>query len=254
MTKSLVARLKSRPKEARAVLEYLSQRGLSQPAAALKRILAPSFQRSPCHDTNPANDGPPGFRPLRLFSRERAGGICLAFQHAAQISFGLRFLRQNIPGIEILEYPTRAEYRRALKRGWDAVGFSFYLEESNEIVHMAEEARRRGSARMWAGNYGALTPSLHGNFDEVFSGYSEDAVAQALGTTIGAVQHPPLVSEFRLPGGWPMPVGVLFTTRGCSFSARFARRRRLRRGPRRFRWRRSSGQCDSTWRMGFATR
>jgi len=41
-----------------------------------------------------------------------------------RISFGLRFLRQNIPEIEILEYPTRAEYRNALKKGWDVVGYS----------------------------------------------------------------------------------------------------------------------------------
>ena len=138
-----------------------------------------------------------------------------------KISFGLRFLRQNVPGIEILEYPTHAEYREALKKGWDAVGFSFYLEESNEILHMAEEARAAGAAKIWAGNYGALTPALRGSFDEVFSGYSEDEVARALGVTVDAVQHPPLVSEFRLPGGWPMPVGVLFTTRGCSFQCTF---------------------------------
>jgi radical SAM superfamily enzyme YgiQ (UPF0313 family) len=46
-------------------------------------------------------------------------------------------------------------------------------------------------------------------------------VARALGTQVEAVQHPPLVSEFRLPGGWPLPVGVIFTTRGCSFTCTF---------------------------------
>ena len=45
------------------------------------------------------------------------------------ISFGLRFLRQNVPGMSILEYPTRAEYSAALKQGWDAIGFSFYLKK-----------------------------------------------------------------------------------------------------------------------------
>ena len=33
------------------------------------------------------------------------------FQMPRRISFGLRFLRQNVPEIDILEYPTRAEYR-----------------------------------------------------------------------------------------------------------------------------------------------
>ena len=143
------------------------------------------------------------------------------FQMPRRISFGLRFLRQNIPEINILEYPTRAEYLTALKKGWDVVGFSFYLEESNHILGMAEEAHKAGVKRLWAGNYGALTPSLQANFDDVFNGYSEDAVAQSLGKTIEAVRHPPLVSEFRLPGGWPMPIGILFTTRGCSFPCTF---------------------------------
>ncbi|HWF13519.1 MAG TPA: radical SAM protein [Candidatus Acidoferrales bacterium] len=143
------------------------------------------------------------------------------FQMPRRISFGLRFLRQNLPEINIVEYPTRTEYLAALKKGWDVVGFSFYLEESNHVEGMAEEARKAGVKSLWAGNYGALTPSLQSRFDNVFSGYSEDAVAQALGKTIDVVRHPPLVSEFRLPGGWPMPIGILFTTRGCSFPCTF---------------------------------
>ena len=95
------------------------------------------------------------------YFRENAPeGFAWRFSMPRRISFGLRFLRQNVPGIEILEYPTRAEYRQALERGWDVVGFSFYLEESNEIARMAEEARAAGAARIWAGNYGALTPEI----------------------------------------------------------------------------------------------
>src|ERR1035437_7514407 len=77
-----------------------------------------------------------------------------------EISYGLRFLRQNIPEIEILEYPTRANYRAALRKGWDAVGFSFCIEETNVILEMAEDARRAGVKHLWAGNYGALTPAV----------------------------------------------------------------------------------------------
>jgi hypothetical protein len=138
-----------------------------------------------------------------------------------EISYGLRFLRQNIPEIEILEYPTRANYRAALRKGWDAVGFSFCIEETNVILEMAEDARRAGVKQLWAGNYGALTPAVQGYFDEVFVGYSEAAVAQKLGRTIDRIQHPPLVNKLRLPGGWPLAVGMLFTTRGCSFQCTF---------------------------------
>ena len=33
------------------------------------------------------------------------------------ISFGLRFLRQNIPELEILEYQTRTEFSETIKTG-----------------------------------------------------------------------------------------------------------------------------------------
>jgi radical SAM superfamily enzyme YgiQ (UPF0313 family) len=138
-----------------------------------------------------------------------------------RISFGLRFLRQNVPGVSILEYPSRAEYHEQLRRGWDAVGFSFYLEETNDILELAQEARAQGVPRLWAGNYGALTPDVQSVFDHVFSGYSEDALARQLGTTLDEIQHPPLISEFRFPGGWRIPVGILFSSRGCSFRCTF---------------------------------
>jgi radical SAM superfamily enzyme YgiQ (UPF0313 family) len=137
------------------------------------------------------------------------------------ISFGLRFLRQNLPNLEILEYPTHAEFSEQLKKGWDAVGFSFYLEETNDILGMAAEARGAGIRELWAGNYGALTPSIQSHFDRVFTSYGEDAVAQRVGESLEEIQHPPLVTRFRLPGGWSLPVGVLFSSRGCSFRCTF---------------------------------
>lgn len=137
------------------------------------------------------------------------------------ISFGLRFLRQNLPDVNILEYPTHAEFSAELKRGWDAVGFSFYLEETNDILEMAAEAREAGVRELWAGNYGALTPSIHSHFDHVFNGYSEDAMAEKLGARLDEIQHPPLITRFRLPGGWSFPLGILFSSRGCSFRCTF---------------------------------
>jgi radical SAM superfamily enzyme YgiQ (UPF0313 family) len=137
------------------------------------------------------------------------------------ISFGLRFMRQNLPDVNILEYPTHAEFSAELKRGWDAVGFSFYLEETNDILEMAAEAREAGVRELWAGNYGALTPSIHSHFDHVFNGYSEDAMAEKLGARLDEIQHPPLITRFRLPGGWSFPLGILFSSRGCSFRCTF---------------------------------
>ncbi len=138
-----------------------------------------------------------------------------------RISFGLRFLRQNLPGVSILEYPTRAEFTAALRQGWDAVGFSFYLEETNDILAMARQARAAGIPELWAGNYGALTPSVQSHFDRVFTGYSEASIAQLLGVPLEEIVHPPLITKFRFPGGWPIPIGVVFSSRGCSFRCTF---------------------------------
>ncbi len=145
----------------------------------------------------------------------------LRFRMPRRISFGLRFLRQNLAGLEILEYPTPQEFSKTLKKGWDVVGFSFYLEETNRILRMAAEARQAGVAEVWAGNYGALTRDIESNWDAVFSGYAEEAIAHRLGQTIDSIQHPPLIVKFSLPGGLPFPLGVLFTARGCSFQCTF---------------------------------
>ena len=75
------------------------------------------------------------------------------------VSPGLRFLKQNVPGIEILEMPTVDEFRRVLARGWDIVGVSFYLHETRRALAMVDEARRAGTREVWGGNYGVLTPS-----------------------------------------------------------------------------------------------
>ena len=86
---------------------------------------------------------------------------------------------------------------------------------------MASEARQAGVHELWAGNYGALTPSIQSDFDHVFSGYSEDALGHRLGTHLDEIQHPPLITRFRLPGGWSFPLGILFSSRGCSFRCTF---------------------------------
>ena len=61
-------------------------------------------------------------------------------------SFGLRFLKQNIPEIEILEYPTWEEYVARLgEEDWDVVGFSFYLNEG--VLWAGDRANHNASRR-----------------------------------------------------------------------------------------------------------
>lgn len=143
------------------------------------------------------------------------------------ISFGLRFIKQNIPEIEIVEYPSWNEYRKKLKEGWDVVGFSFYQNEIHEILRMAGEARRQGVRELWAGNYGALMEGMDLHFDRVFTGYAERQIAALLGKKLDQILHPPLFLCLHLN---PLNrflnfrfkiIGILFTQRGCPFQCNF---------------------------------
>ena len=73
-----------------------------------------------------------------------------------RVSPGLRFIKQNVPEVQILEYPLWHEYVEKLKQGWDVVGFSFYHNQIGEIREMIAEARLQGVKEIWAGNYGVL--------------------------------------------------------------------------------------------------
>jgi radical SAM superfamily enzyme YgiQ (UPF0313 family) len=137
------------------------------------------------------------------------------------ISAGLRFIKQNIPSIEILEYPSWEDFVNKLKEGWDIVGFSFYLNETHEIMEMAKKARAMGVSELWGGNYGVLTKDVQPYFDRIFLGYSEHKIAKALGYEIKEIVHPPLIVPAGIPGlnlNW---MGVLFTTRGCAIKCTF---------------------------------
>jgi len=139
-----------------------------------------------------------------------------------RISFGLRFLQANIPEIAILEYPSWKEYLRVLSLGWDVTGYSFYANEIPVIRRMVSAARRLGVAELWGGNYGVITPKAATLFDRVFYGYSEGQIAKSLGISPHKLVHPPLITHFCFGRGLGLlPVGILFTQRGCNRNCTF---------------------------------
>ena len=100
-----------------------------------------------------------------------------------RLSPGLRFIKQNVPEVEILEYPLWHEYVAKLKEGWDIVGFSAYQHDIAEIESMAEEARRQGVGETWAGNFGVLDDKVPSIVDRTFIGPAEDAIASTTKTS-----------------------------------------------------------------------
>jgi hypothetical protein len=135
---------------------------------------------------------------------------------------GLRFIKHNVPDVEILEYPTWREYRSALAaEAWDMVGVSFYTWSTPVAIEMAEAAREAGVQEIWGGNYGILSPGLEQHFTRLVKGPGEFAVHQYVyGRPLARVRHPAMLGQsgFR---GIKSPVGYLYSKRGCNIGCTF---------------------------------
>jgi pyruvate-formate lyase-activating enzyme len=135
---------------------------------------------------------------------------------------GLNFLKANVPDVEVLEYPTWADYLGALRaERWDMVGVSCYTWSAPVAVEMAKMARAAGVQEVWAGNYGALTPGLETHFDRLVKGPGEAVLHEYVyGRPLAGVRHPPMLgrSSFR---GVSSGVGYLYSKRGCNIGCSF---------------------------------
>jgi radical SAM superfamily enzyme YgiQ (UPF0313 family) len=142
-----------------------------------------------------------------------------------RLSPGLRFIKQNVPEVEILEYPLWHEYVAKLKEGWDIVGFSAYQRDIAEIESMAEEARRQGVRETWAGNFGVLDDKVPSMVDRTFVGPAEDSIAQFFGHSVPDedIEHPAMMVHVSLrPGNIRhFSAGLLYTQRGCPYKCTF---------------------------------
>lgn len=138
-------------------------------------------------------------------------------------SLGLRFIKQNVPQVEILEHPMWPDYVKKLKEGWDVVGFSLFQNEVGEITRMAAEARRQGIRELWAGGYGAMEPAIARTVDRVVLGAGEDEVAQMFGYRVKEVVHPAMAWAVNfLPGTIPyMKMGLIYSRHGCPYRCTF---------------------------------
>lgn len=135
---------------------------------------------------------------------------------------GLSFLRANVP-CRILEYPDADAYRSALADRPEIVGISFYINETEIALEMAEQARQAGARQVWAGNYGAYSPQVSRQFDRTFTGWGEQPVAAALGVSPPeGIVHPEIYGAIGTPLlPWMVFSGLLFTSRGCPFTCSF---------------------------------
>lgn len=158
--------------------------------------------------------------PVGLLGGMRQTSLRVTFPRVS--SWGLRFIKQNFPWIEIMEYPTWEQYTKKVQEGWDVVGFSFYLADTPEVLEMVDYARKHGVGEVWGGNYGVLTDGVSAYFDKIFVGYAEEQIATTLGIEFESLKHPPLTNYVGTPFGLKIyPVGMLFSSRGCNMKCSF---------------------------------
>ena len=141
-----------------------------------------------------------------------------------RISTGLRFIKQNVPEVEILEYPLWDEYVAKLKEGWDVVGFSTFHSQIEQIQKMVKEARNSGVKEIWAGNYGVFADEIRSIVDRVFIGTAEDEIAQIFGYRVpqNEIKHPVMMVRFSILPSIPyFSFGLLYTAHGCPFKCTF---------------------------------
>jgi len=136
-------------------------------------------------------------------------------------NYATRFLKANLPSIDVLEYPTLEEYRDALKNRYDAVGISFWTYTSWEAHAMAAMAKEAGVREVWGGGHGTSTPGIAKYFDRVFSGYSEyDLKPLIEGVELTDFEHPVLTSVYDYYN-MDIKTGYLFSIRGCRMPCTF---------------------------------
>lgn len=135
---------------------------------------------------------------------------------------GLRFLKANVPDVEVLEYPSWSEYLQAIKaERWDMVGISFYTWSTPVAIEMAKVARAAGVQEIWGGNYGVLGPGLEEHFTRLIKGPGEAPLHQYVyGKPLDRLRHPAILGEssFR---GVQSKVGYLYSKRGCNIGCTF---------------------------------
>lgn len=166
---------------------------------------------------------------MELFHNQvtREQGIfSFRFNHS---SFGLNMLAENISvPTTVLDFPTLAEFRKELKKGYTHVGISFIMPNFDKARKMAEVIRNEApEARIILGGHGT-------NIDGIENLIEHDYICKGEGVMFmrrlfkekldKPVRHPVMYSSYnRKVMGVPIPngSGILVPGVGCTNKCRF---------------------------------
>jgi radical SAM superfamily enzyme YgiQ (UPF0313 family) len=147
-------------------------------------------------------------------------------------SWGLYWIKENCPTVEILDMPSWRDLERELKKGVDILGIGFYTYQSPDVIKLVEMARKYGVEEIWGGNYGTQTPGMDIYFDRVIGGNGEAETYRLLyNKELDTIKHPTVVQTWRLNGiigrlfrlksfNWANS-GILWTIKGCYYNCNF---------------------------------
>jgi MoaA/NifB/PqqE/SkfB family radical SAM enzyme len=132
---------------------------------------------------------------------------------------GLWLIKENVPSIDILDYPSMEEYEACLNdTQYDVVAFSFRRRNVPRIVEMVKLARDYGVKETWAGNYGANSPGMEEYMDRIFIGDGIRPMKSIIeNKPLEYLRHPILTGKIY----FRYPVGYLITAIGCRYKCKF---------------------------------
>lgn len=135
---------------------------------------------------------------------------------------GIRFLQENVPGVDLLEYPSEEEYKYILStNNYDIVGISFRTYQIYDAIKMAKIARKYKVSKVIAGGWGTMSPGIKEYFDYVIVGAGENPMRELLGyKPLINFKHPIFISEGKF-GFFKIKIGFLFTARGCNRGCKY---------------------------------
>lgn len=147
-------------------------------------------------------------------------------------SWGLYWIKENCPMVEILDMPSWRQLEREFKKGVDILGIGFYTYQVPAMIRLVEMARKYGVKQIWGGNYGVQTPGVDVYFDSVIRGNGEAEVYRRLyNEELEEIKHPVVVQTWKLSGmmgslfrlnsfRWNES-GILWTIKGCYYQCNY---------------------------------
>ncbi len=149
----------------------------------------------------------------------RAQGLFSPRSH--HIQFSLEYIAENLEApTTVLQYPSRGELVRELRRGYEVVGVSFVLATYHRMKEVVALVRRHSpGSKIVLGGYGTVAPDemLHPYSDSICREEGVAFMRRLLGDPEIQMpyRHPLIINPLRVFGTEVSRTGIVFGGLGC---------------------------------------